>query len=350
MAREQLALGFVGCGGIASAIARLLRLNPGIRIAACMSPVPGEAEAFARKFRVPRAHVDLTGLLDDPDVKAWYVASPHDAHAPQLREAIARGIPVLCEKPLATTLEDGIDVCERARAAGVKVAVNYQYRYERGCRELVDAARAGEFGEILFGSCTIPWHREAGYFAGTWRASRERSGGGTLITQGSHSLDILLAAAGGRAARAWGSTARRRFADIEVEDLAVGCVETDTGCLLSVTSSAAVTPEQPAAIVVYGSRATAHWTASSPAKLRVLGTRTRVERPRGSAASGTPPVRGVHAAARSVEAFRRWVMLDEEPLHAAASTLPVLAVVTTIYASACEGRRLDIPALAATGG
>lgn len=342
MGREQLALGFVGCGGIAKAVAWLMRLNPGIRIAACMSPVPGEAEAFALKFRVPRAYTDLAGLLDDPDVRAWYIASPHDAHAPQLREAISRGIPVLCEKPLATTLEDGIDVCARARTAGVKVAVNYQYRYERGCRELIDAARAGELGDILFGSCTIPWHREESYFAGTWRASRQRSGGGTLITQGSHLLDVLLCAAGGRPVRAWGSTARRRFADIEVEDLAMGCVETDTGCLLSIASSAAATPERPATIEVYGSRATALWTASSPARLRVLGRRARGEGPRGAAASGIPPVRGVHAAARSMEAFRRWVTRGEEPLHGAASTLPVLAAVTAIYASAREGRRIDI--------
>jgi UDP-N-acetyl-2-amino-2-deoxyglucuronate dehydrogenase len=346
MAREQLALGFVGCGGIARAMAWLVRLNPGLRIAACMSPVPGEAEGFAKKFRIPRVYTDLASLGADPDVRAWYLASPHDAHAPQLGEAIGRGIPVLCEKPLATTLEDGIDACARARAAGVKVAVNYQYRYERGCRELIDASRAGEFGDILFASCTIPWHREAGYFAGTWRASRQRSGGGTLITQGSHLLDVLLCAAGGRPVRAWGSTARRKFADIEVEDLAMGCVETDTGCLLSITSSAAATPERPATIEIYGSRATALWTASSPSRLRVLGTRARGPRPHGGTASGIPPVRGVHAAARSMEAFRRWVAHGEEPLHAATSTLPVLAAVTAIYASAREGRRIDVPTLA----
>jgi predicted dehydrogenase len=343
MAREQLALGFVGCGGIARAIAWLVRLNPGIRIAACMSPVPGEAEAFAKKFRVPRVYTDLAGLGADPDVRAWYVASPHDAHAPQLREAIGRGIPVLCEKPLATTLEDGIDVCGRAHTAGVKVAVNYQYRFDRGCRELVDAARAGEFGEILYGSCTIPWHREAGYFAGTWRASRERAGGGTLITQGSHALDVLLSAAGGRPVRAWGSTARRRFADIEVEDLAMGCVETDTGCLLSVASSAVATPERAVTIEVFGSRATAVWTGPARSRLRVYGTRAR------AAADRLPPVRGVHPAARSLEAFRRWVIDGEKPLHEAASTLPVLAAVTAIYASAREGRRIDVPQLP-TGG
>ena len=238
-----------------------------------MSPVPRRGGSLRAKFRVPRAYTDLAGLVADPDVQAWYVASPHDAHAPAAPRGHRPGIPVLCEKPLATTLEDGIDVCARARAAGVKVAVNYQYRFDRGCRELVDAARAGEFGDILFGSCTIPWHREAAYFAGTWRASRERAGGGTLITQGSHALDILLSAAGGRPVRAWGAIARRRFADIEVEDLAMGCVETDTGCLLSVTSTAAATPERAVTIEVYGSRATAVWTGPSRPRLRVYGSR-----------------------------------------------------------------------------
>mgnify|MGYP001148340469 CR=1 FL=1 len=143
MTREPLRLAFVGCGGIATAAAWLVRLNPAIRIAACMSPVQDEAEAFAHRFRVPRAYTDLAGLCADQSVQAWYLASPHDAHAGQLREAIRIGIPVLCEKPLATTLDDGIDVCRIARAAGVKVAVNYQYRYDRGCRALVDASRGG---------------------------------------------------------------------------------------------------------------------------------------------------------------------------------------------------------------
>lgn len=348
MAREPLRLAFVGCGGIATAAAWLVRLNPGIRIAACMSPVRDEAEAFARRFRVPRAYTDLAGLLADTDVQAWYLASPHDAHAPQLREAIRSRIPVLCEKPLATTLDDGIDVCHLARDAGVKVAVNYQYRYDRGCRALVEAARAGELGEVLFGICRIPWHREAPYFEGTWRASRERSGGGTLITQGSHALDILLAAAGGRPARAWGSVARRRFTGIEVEDLAMGCVETDTGCLLSVTSTAAATPERAVAIEVYGSRATAVWTGPSRPRLRVYGARVRAPpvhgRPR-----HVQHVPGVHPVARSLEAFRRWVVLGEEPLTNAQSTLPVLAAVTSIYAAAEAGRRLDVPTFPSSG-
>jgi UDP-N-acetyl-2-amino-2-deoxyglucuronate dehydrogenase len=343
---EPLRLAFVGCGGIASEAARLARRNPGIRVAACMSPVRGEAEAFALRFDVPHAYTDIDGLRADGGVQAWYLASPHDAHAPQLRDAIRAGIPVLCEKPLATTLEDGIDVCRLAREAGVRIAVNYQYRYDPSCHALVEAARAGELGDVLFGTCTIPWHREATYFEGSWRASRQRSGGGTLITQGSHALDILLGAVGGRPVRAWGSIARRRFADIEVEDLAVGCIETDTGCLLSVTSTAAATPERKVCIEVYGSRATAVWTGPARPRLQVHGDRIRAHRPPG--VERLPP----HARplARSIEAFRRWVVLGEEPLTTAASTLPVLAAVTTIYAAAREGRRLAIPELPSSGG
>ena len=178
MAREQLRLAFVGCGSIATAVAWVVRLNPRIRIEACMSPVREEAESFARRFRVPRIYTDLPGLLADRGVETWYLASPHDAHAPQLREAIRAGVPVLCEKPLATTLDDGMDVCRRAREASVKVAVNYQYRYDRGCHGLVDACRAGELDDIFFGTCVIPWHREAAYFEGTWRADGRRAPGG----------------------------------------------------------------------------------------------------------------------------------------------------------------------------
>ena len=336
MARSSLGLGFVGCGGIASEMAWLVRLNPGLRIAACMSPVREEAQSFARRFHVPRCYTDLPEMLADPGVQAVYIASPHHAHAPQLHEAVLKGTPVLCEKPLVTSLEDGLEICGLARDRGVKVAVNYQYRYDRGCHTLIEAARAGELGEILYGTCSIPWHREASYYAGTWRASAEQSGGGTLITQGSHALDILLAAAGGAPRRAWGSTARRRFLSIEVEDLAMGCVEMSTGCLLSVASSAVATPERAVSIEVYGSRGTAIWSGPHHPRLRVLGARIRTHR---------LPVRGAHSMARSLEAFRRWVALGEEPLTAAESTLPVLAAVRAIYAAAGTGHATEVPRL-----
>ena len=150
--------------------------------------------------------------------------------------------------------------------------------------------------------------------------------------------------------RAWGAVAQRRFTDIEVEDLAMGCVETDTGCLLSVTSTAAATPERAVTIEVYGSRATAVWTGPSRPRLRVYGSRAGRRPPPVRQRTHARTVRGVHPVARSLEAFRRWVTLDEEPLNTAESTLPVLAAVTSIYAAARAGRTFDIPALPAPGG
>ena len=119
----------------------------------------------------------------------------------------------------------------------------------------------------------------------------------------------------------------------------MGCIETDTGCLLSVTSTAVATPERRVTIEVYGSRATAVWTGPSRPRLHVDGASIRTHRHPGF------PTRGLHPVARSLEAFRAWVMDGKEPLTTAESTLPVLAAVTSIYAAAEAGRAIDIPQL-----
>ena len=222
--------------------------------------------------------------------------------------------------------------------------MNYQYRYDRGCRELVDAARAGELGDILYGTCTHPLaprgratSRAPGARAASARAAaRSSRRAATRWTSCSRPRAVGRCGRGARSRAAGSPTSRSRTSPW-------AAWRPTPGCLLSVTSSAVATPERAVTIEVYGSRATAVWTgpvAAAPAGVREAGR--GAARRRGSPAL---PVRGVHPAARSLEAFRRWVVDGEKPLHDAESTLPVLAAVTTIYASAREGRRIDVPPL-----
>ena len=73
------------------------------------------------------------------------------------RAAIEAGIPVLVEKPVARTLDEGHEIVRRAAAADVRVGVNYQYRYDAGCYALAQAARQGDLGELYYGRCNVPW-------------------------------------------------------------------------------------------------------------------------------------------------------------------------------------------------
>jgi predicted dehydrogenase len=270
-------------------------------------------------------------MMKDVDLDAIYLAVPHDLHLEMARAAIGAGRHVLLEKPLARTLAEGQEIVRLAQAGGVRVGVNYQYRYNPGCYTLVMAARRGDLGRLYYGRCNLPWLREVGYFQqGPWRGQLARAGGGTLLTQGSHILDVLLWALGGQPRVAQGFTARHKFTQVEVEDLALGTVELEGGALAQVSSSMIARPEQAITIEVYGESGTGVYRNQPVPHVRFRGVRVKRAR---------LPFWGVHPLQRSLEAFRAWVV-DEQPyLTPVQESLPVLAAIEAIYRSASSGQR-----------
>ncbi|MCX6032505.1 MAG: Gfo/Idh/MocA family oxidoreductase [Chloroflexi bacterium] len=342
MSRYILDLAIVGCGDVARYTAWFARLNRGIRLAACCDSVPERAAQFARRFRIPQVFSDygqllaalVSGRSQQPaqaTAAAVYLAVPHHLHAPMVERAIRADIPALVEKPLTRTLAEGQEIVAAAQARGVKVGVNYQYRYDAGCYALARAVQAGALGEIRYARCNLPWHRDDRYFAGAgWHAHLVTAGGGTLLTQGSHLLDVVLWALGGRPVTAMGYTARRAFGQVEVEDLAQGIIEMADGALVEVCSSMVAHAEQAASIEVYGARGTAIYSNRPWPHVQFLGVRPARE---------APPGGRIHALQRSLEGFRAWIVEGRSYLTPAAEALPVLAAVDAIYRSSRTGRR-----------
>ena len=333
---QQLALAVVGCGDIAGYTAMVSRLVREVRLAACCDLDPERARRFARRHGVAHVSSRYEELLTREDVDAVYLAVPHHLHSEMISAAVAAQKPVLVEKPLTRTLDEGVAVVERAARLGVKVGVNYQYRYARACHTLARAVQAVELGRIRSARINVPWHREAAYFEGSpWHRTIARAGGGTLITQGSHFLDVVLWALGSRPVSAVGYTARPGF-EVEVETLAHGVVELADGALVQISSSMVAAQERAVTIEVYGDRGTAEYRNRPIPRVRFLGVKP---------APWRPPVRGVHALQRSLAGFARWVLKDEPYLIPAPAALPVLAAVEAIYRSAGSGRREEVATL-----
>src|SRR5699024_1472832 len=108
---------------------------------------------------IPSAYDDYRRLLEDPLVDAVYIAVPHHLHFPMLEAAVEARKPALCEKPITRTLAEGQAITALAEAAGVKVGVNYQYRYDSAAYALACAARGGQLGRLLYARCNLPWKR-----------------------------------------------------------------------------------------------------------------------------------------------------------------------------------------------
>jgi len=328
---NRLKLGIVGCGDIAGFTALVSKLVPQVTLSACCDVDAERAQAFAKRNRIPQALADYQEVLAASAIDAVYLAVPHHLHYEMILSAVGAGKPVFVEKPLTRTLSEGKKLIEAI--GNSKVGVNYQYRYDSGCYALARAVQSGALGRVHSIRINIPWRRTQKYFDGaSWHKTIAQAGGGTLITQGSHFLDVALWALGEKPVSAMGYTATPLF-NVEVDTLAHGIVETQGGTLISVTSSMVAATEQKVTIEAYGEHGTALYQDLSLPSVKFIGAKIRREH---------PPERGVHALQRSLSGFANWILKDKPFLTPAASTLSVLTAVDGIYQSAVTGIRFKV--------
>ena len=327
----QLQLAIVGCGDIAGYTALVSKLVRRVKLAACCDVNADRARTFGARHRIAQVFTDYAELLAQASCDAVYLAVPHYLHYEMILAALDAGKAVFVEKPVTRTL------AEARQLMGVignrKVGVNYQNRYDGGCYSLARAIQSGVLGRIYSIRINVPWHRTQSYFdQAAWHKTIAQAGGGTLITQGSHYLDVALWAVNEAPVSAMGYVATPGF-DVEVDTLAHGIVETSGGTLINIVSTMAAAQEQAVTIEAYGEHGTARYFNQPRPTVKFNGVSVQREQ---------PPQQGVHALQRSLAGFADWVLDDKPFLIPAASTLPVLAAVDGIYRSAKSGARETI--------
>lgn len=327
----KLSLAIVGCGDIAGFTALVSKLVPQVILSTCCDVNKERAETFARRHHIPQVFTNYNELLEKSSADAVYLATPHHLHFEMIRAAIHGSKSVFVEKPFTRTISEAKNLI--AEIGGAKVGVNYQYRYDSGCYALARAIQSGAMGKIHSVRINIPWHRTQKYFDGAaWHKTIATAGGGTLITQGSHFLDVVLWALNELPVSAMGYAKTPLF-DVEVDTLTHGIIETSGGTLISITSSMVTASEQAVTIEMYGERGAVSYKDSPLPHVKFIGVKVRKER---------PPQFGVHALQRSLAGFANWILKDKPFLIPAASTLPVLAAVDGIYQSSVLGSRFKI--------
>ena len=329
--KKKFKISIVGCGDISRYEALGCRLNRHIKMDSCVDIIEEQASAFAKKHKIEQHCTDYDDVFEMSDLDAVYLAVPHNLHFDMIKKAIDRGVHVLCEKPITITIDHALEICRLSKEKGIKVGVNYQYRYDKSCYAMAQACRNGKMGKFYYGRCNIPWHRDDDYFnIGKWRSMKETAGGGTMLTQGSHALDVALWSSGSMPVAAQGIISKQKFKDIEVEDLCMGIIEMDDGSCVQVSSSMITNKEQPVSIELYGSEATAIYKGFDSSKVKFIGKKIKKQK---------PPTRGLHALFRTLEGFRKWVLDDELFLIPVEQSVSVLAAIDAIYKSAESGKK-----------
>ena len=201
-----------------------------------------------------KAVATLTEALTAVEIDVVTVCTPTGRHAEVAMEALAAGKHVIIEKPAEVTVERIDELIAAQQRAGTLVAVISQHRFDPATEVTIDAIRRGELGRLTSGIASIDWWRGQSYYdSGDWRGTWELDGGGALMNQGVHTVDLLVATLG-RPVEVYAYTATLAHQRIEVEDVAVGVVKFANGALGVLHATTAAYPGLSARLQVHGDR------------------------------------------------------------------------------------------------
>jgi predicted dehydrogenase len=250
---DRVRTALIGCGKVGHIHARALASIAESDFVAVCDIDAARASSFATQYHTA-AFTDLEQMLDEQSVEALCIATPHPLHAGPALVAARAGVHVLVEKPLAASLADCDAILRAARQRPIKLGVISQRRWYEPVRRMKAAIDAGKVGRPVLGVFVMYSWREPSYYqSDPWRGRWDTEGGGVLVNQSPHMLDLLQWLMGDEVARVSGYWANLNHPSIEVEDSAVAILRFQSGGLGSIVSSLAQKPGIYTKVHIHGS-------------------------------------------------------------------------------------------------
>jgi UDP-N-acetyl-2-amino-2-deoxyglucuronate dehydrogenase len=348
----SLGFGIAGLGTVAETHAKAIGDMENGHLSACFSRSKNKAEAFAERHRCT-PYWDYAAFLEDRAVDIVTICTPSGAHLKPAVEAAAVGKHIIVEKPLEITLDRIDHIIERCREEGVLCSGVFQSRFSPAAGAVRKAVEQARFGMLTLGSASVKWYRSRQYYdEGGWHGTWDLDGGGALMNQSIHAVDLLQWYMG-PVETVSAMTGTLGHKNIEVEDTAVvtlrfqngalGTVEGSTACYpgflkrveLSGTAGSAVLEEDTITVWQFdpprpedetvlqnlgpGAGAAAGGGASDPAAIDYAGHRIQFENFARAVRSGGPPLVDGTEARKAVE------------------------IILAVYKSASENRPVSLP-------
>lgn len=241
MSAVELGFAIVGTGMIAGYHAQAIRQAAGARLVGVVSRSAEKGQAFAARYEVPVVTATVEAMVARADVHVIDVTTPSGAHLEPALASIRAGKHVIVEKPLEITPARADQILQAAELHGVRVGAIFQGRFGAGARRVKAAIDAGRFGRLVLASCAVKWHRAPDYYLTPWKGRWDLDGGGALMNQAIHGLDLLQWFAG-LPSEVSGRITRRVHLGIEADDTAVATVRFPGGALGSIEATTATWP------------------------------------------------------------------------------------------------------------
>lgn len=337
MAKRRIAI--IGLGMASAPHARSLADLAGrVEVAAAYSPTAARREAFAARWNVPTVDT-ADAVFEDRTIDAVMVLTPPSSHLELVERAARAGKHVLLEKPLEVTTARAEALVEAAARARVKLGIVLQHRFRPVASALAGIVAEGRLGEIVGASARLSNWRPQSYYDEPGRGTKARDGGGVLLTQAIHTLDLLIALAG-TPVEAFAYAATTPVHRMETEDLVAGAVRFGNGAIGTIGATTSFYPGYADAIELIGTRGTARIEGTGLVARFHDGTETGLDDGAPGGGAGADPMAFPHQHHRAVLAdFLDAIGEDREPKVSGREALKVHRLIDALLRSAATGRR-----------
>ncbi len=343
---KTIGFAIVGTGTIAAFHARAIAGTPGAALRAVHNRSAAKAREFAAQFGCDAVD-DLDVLLKRPDIDAVCVTVPSGSHGEVAIRALDAGKHVLCEKPLEITTERIDLMTAAARRSGRILAAVFQSRLGAGAQRLKKAVEEGRFGRLAICSAYVKWWRDPSYYlTSSWKGTLALDGGGAVMNQAIHALNLLQFLVG-MPARV-GARVGTLVHSMEMEDTAVAWLEFSSGALGSIEAATSCFPGSRMRIELAGEKGSATLEEDRIVRWEFADQRPEDEVARAASASiigggsSDPKAIGGEGHRLLVADLVEAIRLGRPPLINSAEARNAVAIIQAIYRSAQSGAAVSL--------
>lgn len=335
----------VGTGGtfVTRAIKQILEPQGVATLEAVCSAHEERAKSFASQWGIKKWFTNYREFLKS-GIDAVVICTPHYLHFPMAIEAIDEGLHVLVDKPMTTTLREADELIRRAEKNDVKLGVILQSRFDPKLRKIKSIIEEGKLGKLILGEAYVEWYRTQEYYdKSRWRGRWATEGGGALINQAIHTIDILVWLMGDIDIL-WALVGTFTH-KIEVEDLAVANFRFKNGAFGVIIGSTAIYPGFPNRVEIHGEKGTIIWEAEMIKKIAIEGEPeySEEERSKELASWVRPEAVPPRNHAELIKDFAKAIEEDRKPYVDGLEGRRSIEVIRAIYYSGKTGKVVKFP-------
>ena len=342
--------GIIGCGMIANFHAKAIADIRGAKVVACFDAVAAAADKFAATTGC-KAYHSLDAMLADPTVEIVTIGTPSGAHMEPAVAAARAGKHVIVEKPLEITLQRCDKIIEACEKAGVVLSTIFPSRFHDSAVAIKQALTQDRFGRLTLGDAIVKWYRSQAYYdSGAWRGTWKLDGGGALMNQAVHSVDLLTWLMGPvvEVRAQMGLIAHERIA---VEDTALATVKFASGAMGIIEASTAVYPGYLKRIEIHGTEGSAvmeeedivKWDFAKPARRDAEIRKKMEDRKSTGGGAADPKAIGHHGHTRQFQDVLSAIKRKAAPLIDGLEGRRSIEIILAIYKAAETGRAVKLP-------